>query len=213
VAKDFANILLTILLKCGCLADDGQLVSNKLGGLPMAEKSGKTAAKVNQTSIIKKEFSQGDLAVYPAHGVGYIESIESQEINGDTMNFYMMKIVENGMMIMIPTSNVESVGLREVIPEKEVPEVYKVMQEKAPSSDNQTWNRRYREYMDKIKTGSIYDVAEVFRDLFQLKLEKDLSFGERKLLDTAQNLLVQELSMAKDVDEKAMMQEIENLFN
>ena len=178
----------------------------------MAEKSGKNAAKVKQTST-KKEFAKGDLAVYPAHGVGYIESIESQEINGDTMNFYMMKIVENGMMIMIPTSNVESVGLREVIPETEVPEVYKVMQEKAQNSDNQTWNRRYREYMDKIKTGSIYDVAEVFRDLFQLKLEKDLSFGERKLLDTAQNLLVQELSMAKDVDEKSMMQEIENLFS
>jgi CarD family transcriptional regulator len=87
------------------------------------------------------------------------------------------------------------------------------MQEKAQGADNQTWNRRYREYMDKIKTGSIYDVAEVFRDLFQLKLEKDLSFGERKLLDTAQNLLVQELSTAKDIDEKAMMQEIENLFN
>ncbi|MCA1784909.1 MAG: CarD family transcriptional regulator, partial [Desulfobacteraceae bacterium] len=81
------------------------------------------------------------------------------------------------------------------------------------ASDNQTWNRRYREYMDKIKTGSIYDVAEVFRDLFQLKLEKDLSFGERKLLDTAQNLLVQELSMAKDVDEAHMIKEIENLFN
>jgi CarD family transcriptional regulator len=116
------------------------------------------------------------------------------------------------MVIMIPTSNVESVGLRELIPETEVPEVYKVMKEKAQGSDNQTWNRRYREYMDKIKTGSIYDVAEVFRDLFQLKLEKDLSFGERKLLDTAQNLLVQELSMAKDVDEKSMMQEIESLF-
>lgn len=177
----------------------------------MAEKSGKKVAKATQTST-KKEFAKGDLAVYPAHGVGYIESIESQEINGDTMNFYMMKIVENGMMIMIPTSNVESVGLREVIPETEVAEVYKVMQEKAQSTDNQTWNRRYREYMDKIKTGSIYDVAEVFRDLFQLKLEKDLSFGERKLLDTAQNLLVQELSMAKDVDEKSMMKEIENLF-
>lgn len=178
----------------------------------MGEESGKTMANAKNTST-KKEFSKGDLAVYPAHGVGYIESIESQEINGDTMNFYMMKIVENGMMIMIPTSNVESVGLREVIPEKEVPEVYKVMQKKAQSCDNQTWNRRYREYMDKIKTGSIYDVAEVFRDLFQLKLEKDLSFGERKLLDTAQNLLVQELSMAKDVDEKSMMKEIENLFN
>ncbi|MBT3176097.1 MAG: CarD family transcriptional regulator [Desulfobacula sp.] len=177
----------------------------------MAEKFKKT--KINEEVPTKKEFFKGDLAVYPAHGVGCIESIESKEINGDTMNFYMMKIVENGMVIMIPTSNVESVGLREVIPETEVPEVYKVMQEKAQGADNQTWNRRYREYMDKIKTGSIYDVAEVFRDLFQLKLEKDLSFGERKLLDTAQNLLVQELSTAKDIDEKSMMQEIENLFN
>jgi CarD family transcriptional regulator len=173
-------------------------------------KKKKTQQKVKSG---KKEFSKGDLAVYPAHGVGCIESIESKEINGDTMNFYMMKIVENGMVIMIPTSNVESVGLREVIPETEVPEVYKVMQEKAQGADNQTWNRRYREYMDKIKTGSIYDVAEVFRDLFQLKLEKDLSFGERKLLDTAQNLLVQELSTAKDIDEKSMMKEIESLFN
>ena len=176
----------------------------------MGEKSKRI--RVKQGTSSKKEFLKGDVAVYPAHGVGYIESIESKEINGDTLNFYMMKIVENGMVIMIPTSNVESVGLRELIHETEVPEVYKVMKEKAHGSDNQTWNRRYREYMDKIKTGSIYDVAEVFRDLFQLKLEKDLSFGERKLLDTAQNLLVQELSMAKDVDEKSMMIEIESLF-
>jgi len=183
---------------------------NGKAGYQMGDKSKKI--RVKQGVSTKKEFLKGDVAVYPAHGVGYIESIESKEINGDTLNFYMMKIVENGMVIMIPTSNVESVGLRELIPETEVPEVYKVMKEKAHGSDNQTWNRRYREYMDKIKTGSIYDVAEVFRDLFQLKLEKDLSFGERKLLDTAQNLLVQELSMAKDVDEKSMMQEIESLF-
>ena len=169
--------------------------------------------KAKESSTTKKEFSEGDLAVYPAHGVGCIESIESKQINGDTMNFYMMKIVENGMVIMIPTTNVESVGLRDVIPETEVPEVYKVMKKKGQGADNQTWNRRYREYMDKIKTGSIYDVAEVFRDLFNLRLEKDLSFGERKLLDTAQNLLVQELSTAKDIEEEAMMQEIENLFN
>lgn len=170
------------------------------------------AKKVNGSDATKTAFSEGDLAVYPAHGVGCIESIESKEINGDIMNFYMMKIVENGMVIMIPTTNVESVGLREVISENEIPKVYEVMQEKVKNMDNQTWNRRYREYMDKIKTGSIYDVAEVFRDLFQLKLEKDLSFGERKLLDTAQNLLVQELSTAKDIDEHSMMKEIENLF-
>ena len=177
----------------------------------MGANSKTTNAKKSSTT--KKEFSEGDLAVYPAHGVGCIESIESKQINGDTMNFYMMKIVENGMVIMIPTTNVESVGLRDVIPETEVPEVYKVMKKKGQGADNQTWNRRYREYMDKIKTGSIYDVAEVFRDLFNLRLEKDLSFGERKLLDTAQNLLVQELSTAKDIEEEAMMQEIENLFN
>lgn len=177
----------------------------------MGENSKTTKAK--ESSTTKKEFSEGDLAVYPAHGVGCIESIESKQINGDTMNFYMMKIVENGMVIMIPTTNVESVGLRDVIPETEVPEVYKVMKKKGQGADNQTWNRRYREYMDKIKTGSIYDVAEVFRDLFNLRLEKDLSFGERKLLDTAQNLLVQELSTAKDIEEETMMQEIENLFN
>lgn len=176
----------------------------------MGNKAEKSKKKVESNT---KEFVKGDLAVYPAHGVGCIEAIESKEINGDTMNFYMMKIVENGMVIMIPTSNVDSVGLREVIPENEVPEVYKVMKEKGQGTDNQTWNRRYREYMDKIKTGSIYDVAEVFRDLFQLKLEKDLSFGERKLLDTAQNLLVQELSTAKDIDEQSMMQEIESLFS
>ena len=158
------------------------------------------------------EFCKGDLAVYPAHGVGCIEAIESREINGENLNFYMMKIIENGMVIMIPTSNVKSVGLREVIREKDIPNVYKVMQEDKNGTDNQTWNRRYREYMDKIKTGSIYDVATVFRDLFKLKLEKDLSFGERKLLDTAQNLLVQELSTAKDIDEETMIKEIENLF-
>ncbi len=205
-------ILLTILSKYGFLREDGLIVLIKRKVVQLMGANSKTT-KVKQLSTTKKEFAKGDLAVYPAHGVGCIESIESKQINGDTMNFYMMKIVENGMVIMIPTTNVESVGLRDVIPETEVPEVYKVMKKKGQGADNQTWNRRYREYMDKIKTGSIYDVAEVFRDLFNLRLEKDLSFGERKLLDTAQNLLVQELSTAKDIEEEAMMQEIENLFN
>jgi CarD family transcriptional regulator len=83
---------------------------------------------------------------------------------------------------------------------------------KEANTDNQPWNRRYREYMDKIKTGSLYDVAEVFRDLFLLKLTKDLSFGERKLYDTAQVLLVRELSTAKKTDEDAILSELESLF-
>jgi CarD family transcriptional regulator len=117
------------------------------------------------------------------------------------------------MTIMIPTNNVNQVGLRDVISAEEIPEVYKVMNDREDvNAETQTWNRRYREYMDKIKTGSLYDVAEVFRDLFLLKLTKDLSFGERKLYDTAQVLLVRELSTAKKTDEATIITEIESLF-
>ncbi len=160
-----------------------------------------------------KKFDVGDLAVYPAHGVGRIEAIETRVVNGEEHDFYIMKILENGMVIMIPTMNVESVGLRDVIAQNEIPKILDVIKSKRELAiDNQTWNRRYREYMDKIKTGSLYEVAEVFRDLSLLKLSKDLSFGERKLYDTAYNLLIKELSTAKESDEKIVAKEIEALF-
>jgi len=160
-----------------------------------------------------RRFQVGDLAVYPAHGVGRIESIESKVVGGETHDFYIMKVLENDMVIMIPTWNVESVGLRDVISKTEIPDIYKVMSDRQESQlDNQTWNRRYREYMEKIKTGSLYEVAEVYRDLFLLKMSKDLSFGERKLYDTAQVLLVKELSTAKETDEQTILTEIESLF-
>jgi CarD family transcriptional regulator len=160
-----------------------------------------------------KRFQVGDLAVYPAHGVGRIESIESRVVNGEKHDFYIMKILENNMVIMIPTSNVQSVGLRDIISAREIPKIMDVIKAKRELSiDNQTWNRRYREYMDKIKTGSLYEVAEVFRDLSLLKMSKDLSFGERKLFDTAQTLLIKELSTAKNSDEKSVVTEIEALF-
>jgi CarD family transcriptional regulator len=158
-------------------------------------------------------FKVGDLAVYPAHGVGRIEAIESRVVNGEKHDFYIMKILENNMVIMIPTWNVESVGLRDVIGAQEIPRIMDVIRAKRDlAMDNQTWNRRYREYMDKIKTGSLYEVAEVFRDLSLLKLTKDLSFGERKLYDTAHTLLIKELSTARKVDEKTVAVEIEAFF-
>ncbi len=160
-----------------------------------------------------KKFNVGDLAVYPAHGVGRIESIESRDVNGETHDFYIMKVLENGMVIMIPTWNVASVGLRDIIDSEDVPKVYDVMKGKRDSNlESQTWNRRYREYMDKIKTGSLYDVAEVFRDLSLLKFTKDLSFGERKLYDTAQILLVRELSTAKNTNEETIAAELDALI-
>jgi CarD family transcriptional regulator len=162
----------------------------------------------------RRGFRVGDLAVYPAHGVGQIQAVESRVVNGEKHDFYILRVLENGMVIMIPTGNVESVGLRCLIDVKEIPKVYAVMRTRREMlADNQTWNRRYREYMEKIKTGSLFDVAEVFRDLFRLKLTKDLSFGERKLYDTAQVLLVKELSKAKKTDEKTIITEIESLFS
>ena len=169
---------------------------------------------VGPVKLKNRKFRVGDLAVYPAHGVGQIQAVESREVNGEKHDFYILKVLENGMVIMIPIRNVESVGLRCLIDVKEIPKVYAVMRTKREMLvDNQTWNRRYREYMEKIKTGSLFDVAEVFRDLFRLKLTKDLSFGERKLYDTAQVLLVKELSKAKKTDEKTIISEIESLFS
>jgi CarD family transcriptional regulator len=158
-------------------------------------------------------FDVGDLAVYPAHGVGVIEKIESQEISGCRQDFYVMRILDNDMIIMIPKDNVNNVGLREIIGEGEVRKLYTILKKKDVVVDNQTWNRRYREYMDKIKTGSVFEVAEVYRDLLMLKVEKDLSFGERKMLDTARTLLVKEISIAKNIKEEQVEKDLERIFS
>lgn len=158
-------------------------------------------------------FNVGDLAVYPAHGVGVIEKIESQEISGLRQDFYVMRILENDMIIMIPKDNVNNVGLRELIGHDEVRKLYSILKKRDVVIDNQTWNRRYREYMDKIKTGSVFEVAEVYRDLLMLKVDKDLSFGERKMLDTARGLLVKEISLAKNVKEEQVERDLERIFS
>jgi CarD family transcriptional regulator len=157
-------------------------------------------------------FKVHDLAVYPAHGVGVIEKIESQEISGCKQDFYVMRILDNDMIIMIPTGNVDTVGLREIIDEDDVPRLYSILRERNTVVDNQTWNRRYRDYMDKIKTGSVFEVAEVYRDLLMLKVSKELSFGERKMLDTAKNLLVKEISLARQVEEDQVEKDLEKIF-
>jgi len=158
------------------------------------------------------QFKPGDKAVYPAHGVGEVKAIETREIAGSKQTFYILKILDNGMTIMVPTQNVQSVGLRELIDEEQVDEVYEILQERDITVDNQTWNRRYREYMDKIKTGSVYEIAEVLRDLSLLKFDKELSFGERKMLDTARSLLVKELSIAQSCSEEEILKEIQKIF-
>ena len=157
-------------------------------------------------------FKIGDRAVYPAHGVGVIEDIKCRVISGTKRTFYVLRIVDKEMTIMIPTDNAQMVGLRGIIDKKEVPKVFRILAEKNVGVDCQTWNRRYREYMEKIKSGSVFEVAEVLRDLVLLKCDKDLSFGERQMLDLAQNLLVKELSIAKNMAEEKMLLRLQSIF-
>lgn len=146
------------------------------------------------------QFKVGDHAVYPGHGVGRISSIEYKEILGTKHEFYSVMILETGMKIMIPAANIKSVGLRALISKEEALKVVDILKDKNVKIDTQTWNRRYRDYMEKIKTGSVYEIAEVLRDLYVLKVDKELSFGEKKMLDTAKNLLLKELNLAPEVN-------------
>ena len=156
-------------------------------------------------------FKVGDLAVYPAHGVGLIERIEAREIAGSQENFFIIRILENNMIIMVPSSNTSSVGLRQIVNSKEVSKIFSILQKNDRAvDDGQTWNRRYRDYMDKIKSGSVFEIAEVFRDLSTIKRDKELSFGERKMLDTARSLLVKEISLAENMKEEDVERDIKS---
>jgi CarD family transcriptional regulator len=158
-------------------------------------------------------FKVGDKAVYPGQGVGEVMGIEHKEVAGQRQSFYVLRILDNGMKIMIPMNKVGSVGLREIIGEKDVRRVYSILKEKEVSVDSTTWNRRYREYMDKIKTGSVFEIAQVLRDLYLLRSDKDLSFGERKMLDHARSLLIKELAIAKECDEQDVEMDLKKIFN
>ena len=158
-------------------------------------------------------FKVGDNAVYPGHGVGKVTAIETKEILGTEHTFYSINILDSGMKIMVPKNNAEAVGLRPIISRDEAKKVIEILRETNVKIDNQTWNRRYREYMEKIKTGSVYQIAEVLRDLFLLKVDKELSFGERKMLDNARTLLLRELSLATGAEELRAQDEVRAIFN
>jgi CarD family transcriptional regulator len=168
---------------------------------------------VKPKTKIEIPFRIGEFAVYPAHGVGKIENLEVKTIMGEKMEFLVISILDTGMNVLVPVTNLVNVGLRPVIKSAKVKDVYEVLKQKKRTVIGSTWNRRYREYMEKIKSGSVFEIAEVLRDLIVLKGDKDLSFGERKMLDTAKNLLIKELALAKGVNEKKIEAEIQKIFS
>jgi len=158
-------------------------------------------------------FKVGDMAVYPAQGVGVIERIEAREFGGERQEFYILRIVDSDMKIMIPITNADLVGMRCLIPKDRVSTVFDILGEKeAEDQAVASWSRRQREYNEKIKSGDLLEVAKVLRELYLIKEVKELSYGEKKVLELARKLLVKEIALAEGAREEQIVERVENIF-
>lgn len=154
-------------------------------------------------------FEVGDTVVYRSHGVGKINSISKKKIGGSELKVFDITLIESGLKVVVP---VGQNGLRRVIDKKAVEKIFTILKDRSSKVDTQTWNRRSREYETKLKTGSLYEIAKVLRDLFILRNEKELSYGEKQMLEKAQSLLVSEIAIAKARPEDKVKEEMEALF-
>lgn len=145
-------------------------------------------------------FKIGDKVVYPMHGAGIIEGIEEKEILGEKKRYYILSLPIKNMKVMLPVSNIDGLGLREVIESQTVDSVISVLSEEKTEMPS-NWNRRYRDNMEKVKSGDIIEVAGVVRNLLLMDKEKGLSTGERKMLANTKQILVSELVLARGLDE------------
>ncbi len=148
------------------------------------------------------KFSVGSKVVYPSHGIGTIHKIELQSIAGNDESCYVISFV-GGMTIMAPVKTAGHVGLRSIIAKREVAKVLRILRESENGMMESNWNKRQKVYHEKIKSGSIFEVADVFRDLNLLRERKGLSFGEQQVFDNAKKLIVSEVAIAKGLEESA----------
>ncbi len=143
---------------------------------------------------------KGALLVYPGHGVVRVDGVRTQEIGGCSLKLLVLLRVEDDSRILVPVENAERLGLREVIDRREAAQIRKILRRRAaaPPRGGAPWSRRFRDYQEKLRHGSIFEMAEVLADLLRLQLEKELSFGEQRLLDNAWNRIVYELAAAEN---------------
>lgn len=155
-------------------------------------------------------FDLGSYVVCPGHGVGQITNVETKQLGDAEKSFYIIKIISNGMTIMVPTDNKD--GVRELVTNNEINEVFILLSNHDVKVDNSTWNRRHREYLAKVKTGSLLEIADVLRSLFLLRTSKKLSFGERKMMDQCKELISKEISISTGNPEKDIITKIDSCF-
>lgn len=157
-------------------------------------------------------FNIGDKIVYPMHGAGIIEGIEEKEILGDKRKYYIMKMPIGEMKVMIPVDNVEEIGIREIINDEDFEKVITVL-EGDKTKMPQNWNRRYRANMERIKSGDIFEIAAVVRNLMLRDAEKGLSTGERKMLNNAKQMLISEIVLVSDKSQEDAEKLIDEAVN
>ncbi|WP_425805451.1 CarD family transcriptional regulator [Desulfitobacterium sp. Sab5] len=156
-------------------------------------------------------FGIGDKVVYPMHGAGVIEAIEEREVLGEFRQYYVMHIPVGNMKVFIPLNNVDQLGIRQIISKAEIPEVFKILENES-QLPALAWNRRYRANLDRIKSGSIFSVAEVVRSLSQRDREKGLSAGEKKMYENASQILISELILAEESEEEDVRRRLKGLL-
>ncbi len=156
-------------------------------------------------------FNVGDKIVYPMHGAGTIDAIEEKDILGEKQNYYIIKM-PGEVKVMVPISKAGDIGVRSVIDKTEAGKVLEVLEANETEMSN-NWNKRYKENMEKMKSGSIYEVADVVRNLSYKQKEKGLSTGEKKMLNNAKQILVSELVLAEHASENEVENLVENKIN
>ncbi len=153
-------------------------------------------------------FNIGEKIVYPMHGAGVIESVEEKEILGERRKYYIMRMPIGDMKVMIPLDQMDDIGIRKVIDSEEVKNVLNLLSSDTTSM-HKNWNRRYRANMDMIKSGDIYELADVVRNLTLMDKEKGLSTGERKMLSNARQILISEVVLVAELSEEEACELIE----
>ena len=156
-------------------------------------------------------YNVGDKVVYPMHGAGVIDSIEEKEILGEKQSYYILKM-HGEVKVMVPISTAEQHGIRNVIDKNEAERVINVLEQDETEMEK-NWNKRYRDNMDKMKSGDIYEIADVVRNLSFKQKEKGLSTGEKKMLHNAKQILVSELVLAEHATQDEVEELVDNKIN
>ena len=159
-----------------------------------------------------KQFTPGDLAVYPNYGVGKVDSVESRMMGDSEVSCYVVNIISDGSKVIVPVDSAEQMGLRTLIGVDEARKVYGCFRFRNPDLLKMNWNKRYRFLQDKMKSGKVTDVAAVISDLMFLKRKKGLSYGEERLLNDAENILATELSITENLPKEEIVNKIHSSF-